>query len=81
MKTIKNTELKKFTPLKVCGTENKKILIHRSKFYNGYDYYLMQITWNDYNKFWVINDSFKQKTSLNSLKQALKEAKEISKNF
>lgn len=57
---------------------NRKIQIFRQKspIQNGYEYYLQVLEKGLFNQ-WVVNDTYKQKTSINSEKVALRIADEL----
>lgn len=57
---------------------NRKIQIFRQKspIQNGYEYYLQVLTKGAFNQ-WVVNDTYKQKTIINSEKVALRIADEL----
>lgn len=57
---------------------NRKVQIFRQKspIQNGYEYYLQVLEKGLFNQ-WVVNDTYKQKTSINSEKVALRIADEL----
>jgi hypothetical protein len=61
----------------INSQKNRKVLISRTLFSDGYNYYMTVFAYNKYLNFWFINENYKQSDTILSFKKAIDKAKKI----